>query len=189
MADRSSLINQIYYQELGRLQADQQGLEYWNSRSDLTDEELRRQIRGGAGIQGESVVAPLMADQSYAAFLRKMQFDESAIQSSLQAAQEAAARRIQGQKATYDFQRQKGAEGIDRSYESRQNRSGRRLTDLAENRTQIDRSQLQFETGVNEQKAAMEREAATQIADMRRTNAEEQLAARDRLTQRSATLA
>lgn len=190
MADRSSLINQIYYQELGRLQADQQGLEYWNSRSDLSDEELRRQIRGGAGIEGASVVQPLLADQSYAAFLRKMQFDESSIQSSLQAAQEAAARRIQGQKATYDTQRDQTKRNVQQGFESRgMFRSGGHLKQQNEGRTAIDRSQLQFETGVNEQKASMERDAATQIADMRRANAEQQLAARDRLTQRSATVA
>jgi hypothetical protein len=184
--DRSSLINKIYYQELGRLNPDQEGLDYWNQQSNLSDSQLRQAIREAGGMSGTSVNEPLMADQDYAAFLRKMQFNESQIQSSLQAAQEAAARRIQGEKATYDTQRKQGAQNINSGYEARQNRSGNRLTDLGENRTQIDRSQLKFETGINESKAKMERDAAAQIAGMRRDQAEQQVAARDRLTLRSA---
>lgn len=186
MADRSDLINRIYYQELGRLNADPQGLDYWNSRDDLSDDELRRQIRGGAGLSGESVTQPLLADQSYSAFLRKMQFDESQIQSSLQAAQEAAQRRITGQAPIYNDQRQQSAEGINSGFEARQNRSGGRLRRLAEGRGRIDRNQQAFEQGIYDQKAKMERDSASQIASLRRSRAEQELGARDRLTQRSA---
>ena len=189
MVDRNSLINQIYYQELGRLSPDEEGLAYWSGRTDLDDAGLRRAIRGSAlgASAAESPTAALMADQSYSAFLRKMQFNESQIQSSLQAAQEAAARRIQGQAGMYDKQREQSQRNVDQNFESRgMFRSGGRLKTAAEGRTAIDYQQTQFETGVQEEKARMEREAASSIADLRRQRAEEELGARDRLTQRSA---
>lgn len=187
--DRSSLINQIYYQELGKLEADQEGLDYWNTKSGLSDADLRAAIRHSAGMAGKSVNEPLMADSDYAAFMRKMQFNESQIQSSLQAAQEAAARRIQGQAGQYDLQRKQGAQNIDESYGARQNRAGGRLVDLSNQRTAVDLQQRQFESGINEDKARMERDAASQIAGMRRDQAEQQLQTRDKLTLRSAGMA
>ena len=191
MADRNSMIRNIYYQELGRLEPDQAGADYWATRTDLNDDQLRNAIRG-AGLgpnAGASVTAPLLADQSYAAFMRRMQFDESQIQSSLQAAQEAAVRRIQGQAGIYDKQREQGAKGVDQGFESRgMYRSGGRLNALNESRMGIDVQQRQFESGVQESKAQMERDAASKISDMRRQRAEEELSARDRLTTRSAGL-
>jgi len=186
--DRTELINRIYYQELGVLEADQSGLEYWLSRSDLDESQLRQAIREGAGLTGASVQEPLLADQSYAAFMRKMQFDESQIQSSLQAAQEAARRRIEGQAGNYDLQRTQATDGVNSSYEGRQNRSGNRLVDINDARTVVDRNQREFESGIAEANAQMETDAASSIASLRRSRAEEELAARDRLTQRSATI-
>lgn len=183
--DRNALIDQIYYQELGQLNADDASRAYWSG-TDLDETGLRWNIRNAAGLSGTSVNQPLMADSDYAAFMRKMQFDESQIQSSLQAAQEAAARRISGQRGMYDTQRQQGAQSINESYQARQNRTGGRLVDLNSNRAQIDLQQGQFESGVNEGKSEMERKAAGQIAEMRRAQAEQQLATRDRLTLRSA---
>lgn len=189
MVDRSSLINQIYYQELGRIGADQGGLDYWRGRTDLTDEALRQQIRGaGLGPNvGESVVAPLLADNNYSQFLRGMQFNESQIQSNLQAAQEAARRRITGQAGQYDLQRQQGLQNVDESFESRgMYRSGGRLAKAGEVQRAVDLNQRQFEEGIYEGTAQMERDAAQKIADMRRQRAEEELGARVRLTEGSA---
>lgn len=188
MADRSTLINRLYYQELGEINPDQAGLDYWNGRTDLDEAGLRAQIRGArlGPAAGPSVVAPLMADQDYGAFLRKMQFDESSIQSSLQAAQEAARRRIAGQAGQYDTQRIQAERGVNNSFESRgMSRSGGRLKQQSETRTAIDLGQRQFEDQVYEGSAAAEREAATRIADMRRERAEQELNARTRLTQGS----
>ena len=186
--DRTALVNEIFYQELGRLEADPQGLAYWNSRDDLSDEDLRKQIRG-AGLgpgAGPSVKAPLLADQSYAAFMRKMKFDESQIQSSLQAAQEAARRRITGQAGIFDKQQQTGERNINSSFEGRQNRSGGRLSRIGESDAAVGRSRTEFGNQIGEATAQMERDAASSIASLRREDAEQQLGARDRLTQRSA---
>ena len=186
--DRAELIRQIYYQELGRLRPDEAGAKYWAGRNDLNESQLRNAIRGsGLGANaGRSVVEPLLADSQFAAYLRGAQFNESQIQSSLQAAQEAAARRILGQRPMYAEQIKQGGQNINSSYEARQNRTGVRLKDLNDQRNAVERSRLQFETGVNENKAEMERKAAQDIAAIRRQGAEEQLAARDRLTLRSA---
>ncbi len=187
--DREAAIRRLYRDQLGVVNPDQAGLDFWMNQGWRDNEaELIRQMRGGAGLNPdppESVNQALLADKNYAAFLRGMQFDESQIQSSLQAAQEAAQRRITAQRDAYDLQRTQGEEGIQRSYEARQNRSGRRLLDIARNRSQIDRQQTQFETGIGDQTAQLERQAAADIASLRRQRAEQELGARDRLTQRS----
>lgn len=185
---REDLIRRLYYQELGRLNVDQQGMDFWTGEGFVEDESvLRNRLRGGAGLTGPSVTMPLLADQSYAAFMRKMQFDESQIQSSLQAAQEAAQRRITGQAGVYDQQRKQSEDGVNSSFEARQNRSGGRLVKINEGRTAIDRQQTEFKNNIGEASAQMERDAASSIADLRRERAEQELGARDRLTQRSAT--
>ena len=186
--DRNELIRRLYYQELGRNDATDEEINYWAG-TGLDENALRSNMRNSAGLSGESVTAPLLADQSYAAYLRGMQFNESQIQSSLQAAQEAAARKIQGQRPTWDQQRTDGAQNIDSGYERRQNRSGKRLVDLNKQRSAVDNSQLQFETGINEAKGQMERDAAANIASLRRERAEQEIGARDRLTMRSAGMA
>ena len=189
---RRDEINRIYYEKLGRTDPDQEGLDYWMGRDDLSLDQLQRAIVANSpmadklGVEdGGNVNSDLLADSQYSTFLRNMNFNESQIQSSLSAATEAAARRIQGGKAGYDRQRQQGQEQIDGSYEARQNRSGKRLVDLSRRRADVDRNQLTFETGINESKAKMQRESAQQIAGLRRNNVEQQMGARDRLTQRS----
>ena len=183
--DRTDLIDRIYYQELGRVDADEAGLNYWNSQSQLDDEELRNNIRYSAGLSGESIVAPLLADSTYASFLRNMELNESQIQSSLAAAQDAAARRIASRRPQYDTQREQGAERVNSSYTSRLNRSGKRLSDLNKNRLAIDTQQLNYEGGVADQRAQLERTAAQDIAALRRNNVSQQQAARERLTRAS----
>jgi len=186
--DRAALINEIYYQELGQTKADQGGLDYWLGRNDLDEAQLRASIREAAGESavGAADTGDLLADQGFAAFMRKMQFDESTIQSSLQAAQEAAQRRITGQAGQYDYQRRASEEGVNQGFESRgMYRSGGRLGKVHEGRTNIDRAQTEFESGIHEATAKMETDAASSIANLRRERAEQELGARDRLTQRS----
>lgn len=131
--------------------------------------------------------ADLLADSQFSRFLRRMQFDESSIQSSLQAAQEAARRRINSQAGQFDIQREQSSSNIDDDFESRGLfRSGGRLAKLAESGNLISTSQRQFEDSTRGGIAEMERQAAGQIGDLRRQRAEEELDARDRLTIRSA---
>lgn len=184
---REQMIRDIYYQELGRLEPDQDGLDHWMAQTDLTDDaSLREAIRYAAGMTGTSDTGDLLADPAYAAYLRGMQFSESQIQSSLQAAQEAAQRRITQQAGTFDTQRRDSERSVDQSFESRgMFRGGGRLLESAERRAQIDLSQNQFETGVLESSAQAEREAAESIAQLRRDRAEQELAARQRLTETS----
>jgi hypothetical protein len=161
-------------------------MKYWLGRTDLDDTQLRQAIRTAGGFKGKSVTEPLLADQGFAKFMRGQQFNESQIQSSLQAAQEAAARRISGQAGVYDQQRTDARRGTNQGYESRgMFRSGGRLGALHRGQTSIDRNQTTFESGIGEAKAQMERDAAQKIAGGRRQRAEEELGARDRLTQAS----
>lgn len=185
--DREELIKRLYYQELGRLNPDQAGLEFWTGEGWLDDEAaLRTRLRAGAGLEGESVVAPLLADKTYSAFLRNMQFNESQIQSSLQAAQEAAQRRIKAQAPLYDQQRRQSALSTNRNFEARgMYRSGGRLDKLAKDDKSLDYTQRKFESGINDASAEAERQAIADIAKLRRDRAEQELAARDRLTERS----
>lgn len=185
--EREEYIRAIYYQELGTVEPDQDGLDYWMGREDLADEAaLRRHMRGAAELDPASSLQPLLADEQFAAWLRGAQFNESAIQSSLEATQNALARRIQEQRATFDTQLRDQSRNIDRSYEARGNRSGGLHVDQNNARTSIDRSRLQFESGIADQKASAERQAAQQIGAIRREGAEEQVAARNRLTMQSA---
>jgi hypothetical protein len=184
--DRQALINSIYYQELDRVVPDQAGSEYWMSREDLDDDALRLAIRNAGGKRGESVTAPLLADNQFSAWMRGQQMNESTIQSNLQAAQEAANRRIHGQAGIYDRQRKQSERSTNQGYESRgMYRSGGRLNKVHDNRLGIDLQQRQFEDGINESKAQMERDAGSKVGDIRRQRAEQELGARDRLTQRS----
>lgn len=184
--DRNELVRRLYYQELGRIKPDIEGWQYW-ANSGLDENTMRTRMREAAGLSGKNPAEDLLADQQYNTFLRKMQFDESEIQSGLVAAKEAARRRIDAQSGLYDQQRMQGARGVDDSFEARgMYRSGGRLKSLNENRMGIDRQQAQFESGIHSQSAEAERQAAGKIAEMRRNRAEQELAARDRLTLRSA---
>jgi len=192
---RRDEINRIYYEKLGRTDPDQEGLDYWMGRDDLSLDQLQRAIVANSpmadklGVEdGGNLNAALLADQGYSAFLRNMNFDESQIQSSLMAAKRAAEARITGAKAGYNRQREQGTRGIQNSYEQRQNRAGKRLVDIGRNTADITRQQNTFETGINDAKAEMVRNSAQAIAKGRRNNVEEQMAARDRLTQRSVDL-
>jgi len=192
---RRDEINRIYYEKLGRTDPDQEGLDYWMGRDDLSLDQLQRAIVANSpmadklGVEdGGNLNSALLADQGYSAFLRNMNFDESQIQSSLMAAKRAAEARITGAKAGYNRQREQGTRGIQNSYEQRQNRAGKRLVDIGRNTADITRQQNTFETGINAAKAEMVRNSAQAIAKGRRNNVEEQMAARDRLTQRSVDL-
>jgi len=192
---RRDEINRIYYEKLGRTDPDQEGLDYWMGRDDLSLDQLQRAIVANSpmadklGVEdGGNLNSALLADQGYSAFLRNMNFDESQIQSSLMAAKRAAEARITGAKAGYNRQREQGTRGIQNSYEQRQNRAGKRLVDIGRNTADITRQQDTFETGINAAKAEMVRNSAQAIAKGRRNNVEEQMAARDRLTQRSVDL-
>lgn len=184
--DRNSLINAIYYQELGQLRPDKAGLDYWN-KSGLDEAGLRANIRAAGGLKGKSAVQDLLADQSYGAFLRKMQFDESAIESSREAAKTAAKNRIKLQAGQFNQQLEQGVRSANQNYEARgMYRSGGRLDAVNKQHTNVDSQRNQFNFGVNEAAANYDRDAATRIGDMRRENAEQQSQAADRLTRRSA---
>jgi len=187
-ARRKALIEQIYYQELGRSDVDAEGMKYWMDQAHTlnNDSKLRDYIRSAAGVTGPAVNPDLTKDQTYAAYLRQMQFDEAGIQTSLDRARTNAQAAIAAQSPLFDQQRAQAQDNVNDSFESRgMFRSGGRLAAGAESRNAIDTNQRQFETGQNQSIADAEFSASQDIASLRRQKAEQEVAARNRLTQGS----
>ncbi len=135
---------------------------------------------------GRAAQQDIMKDDQYSAFLRRMQFDESQIESNL-AAQREAIQRQQGIRAgEFDWQRFQSNQAIDRDFQNRGlHLAGRRVQDREQASATITQNQLQYENEQSERQAALARDAATRIADGRRERQEQELAARRRLTQQS----
>ena len=183
---RQDLINQIYYQELGRTAPDQAGLDYWMGKTDVSDDQLRDTIRASAGISGDNINQPLMADQGYAAFLRGNQLDASQIEGARAQAVAASIARGQAQSGNWETQRRDQARSINQGFESRgMQRSGSRLRGLAESESGIAGRQKSFELGLAQEQARANTGAAAAQERNRLAKTEEQLKARDRLTLRS----
>lgn len=185
---RRRQIMQLYTQVLGR-DADPGGLD--------THVAAMRQGKGLEGVRRALATSPefmqsprvVMTDPAYAAWMRQMQFDESEIQSGLAAAKEQARRRIAGQEPAWAMQRQDIAERHDRDFEARgMLRAGGRLRRIHEDQARVDFQATQAADAAREGIVAQETAAARRLADLRRRNAEEVLAARDRLTLRHAGL-
>ncbi len=184
--DRRALIEQIYFQELGRNAVDAKGMQHWLGQTQLSDQQLRDTIRFAAGVKSPAVNPDLSKDPTYAAFLRQMEFDETGIQTALERARTAASSNIASQTPMFEQQRTQAAQNVDRNAEARgMFRSGRRLDQRAQARDSIDLNQRRFEENQRESILGAEQGAADQIARLRRQKAEQELAARNRLTQQS----
>lgn len=199
-ARRKALIEQIYYQELGRRAVDKSGMNYWLSVAQQlnNDDKLREAIRfagsqatknrTGSDLPGgpSRTAADLNKDAQYRAFLRQMAFDETQIQSGLDRARTSALNKIATQAPLYDQQRAQSGRAVNDSFESRgMFRSGARLDERAQRRDAIDLSQRQFEQSQRTSIQDAEYSAANDLARLRRQRMEQELAARDRLTRGS----
>jgi len=130
--------------------------------------------------------ATLLQDPAYSAFLRRQGFDESEIQSTLAANKEALGRRILQAQPGRQIRREDAQRGINQDFENRGLlRSSSRLAAQARADQKLDLEKTQFETGIREEQAGLEREAASRLAAGRRRQVEEGEAARYRISQRN----
>lgn len=149
----------------------------------VADQHRREQL-GSLDIPDNEV----LKNNDYAAYLRKMKFDEAEIRSTTLAQKEAIQRQIQARAGQFDFQRYQAANNIERDFASRGlRRAGGRIKRTNEATAAINQQQGQYELGQREQMAANERLAASRIADMERERAERERQAREQMTQDSVT--
>lgn len=186
-ARRLGLIRSAYYNYFGTSDPDQAGLQHWLNRSQAlnNDQKLIDEIAyvGGAGRQ-PGLSAQVLSDPEYAAWFRGMQLDESQTQSALAAARDAAMRRIGVQNSMYDTQQKQAEQNVNDNAEARgMYRSGGRLQQLNDTTTEFDRQRAAYNNSVSESLSEAERDAARQLAELRRQNAERVLATRTRMTE------
>ncbi len=186
------------YRELYKRDPRPDELAYWRGiqstrgmePSQLVD-TIRYSASQAAAAQGgtsETATADVdvMKDDQYTAFLRRMQFDESQIESNLAAQRESIQRQQKIRAGEFDWQRHQSNQAIDRDFANRGlYGAGRRVQDREQAEATINQTQLQYETEQSERQAALQRDAANRIASGRREKQEQELAARRRLTQQS----
>lgn len=177
--ERRRYIEEVYRTHLGR-PADEEGLRYWYG-TDLSGVDLINQMRHSAGLDSE-----LYQDAAFAAFERMRAHREGQIESEREyrGTQIDSQRRLAG--SLLDRQQDIGLRQVDRDFESRglYHSSGRTdargdvLTDIGLNRQT---QELQFA----QQRADVNRQAAIDLANLSRQRDEEEVAARQRLSNRS----
>lgn len=183
---RKNLIRSAYYNYLG-YNPDEAGLQYWLAQSQglNNDSKLVDAIAFSGGAERQpGLSAQVLSDPEYASWFRQMGIEESQAQSALAANRDAALRRMNTQVSMYDQQREQSRRNVNDDAEARgMFQSGGRLQKLNETDTEYDRQRAQYTEGVAEGIAQDERQAAQQLADLRRQNAERILATRTKLTQ------
>lgn len=173
-------IRSIYRTDLGQT-ADDEGLNYWKD-SGLGGIDLVKAMREAAGMSNE-----LFADSAYTAFDRQRRHRELEIESDRLARTAALQRQRQVAGAEFDRQRDLGLSAIDREAESRgAYRTGGRLRKRGELVQRIAGERSRSELSSIDQEAELNRQAAAQVADLSRQRDEQEVAARRRLTQKSA---
>lgn len=177
---RRDYVKAIYEQQLGR-EADYEGLNYWIEQRNLQGNDLIRQMRESAGLDNT-----LFQDPAYAAFERqRMQQD-----GTIEADRLARLREIDAQRqlagATYDRNLQIGLENVDDKAEARgMYRSGGRTKSRQELATAIANERGAAELQSSSQAADVNRAAAADRAELSRQRDEQEVATRNRLTQKS----
>lgn len=185
---RIQLIRSAYRNYLGRDEPDTAGLQYWLDQSQVlnNDQKLVEAIAyaGRGQVQPQpSLESQVLADPEYASWFRQMGLRESEAQGALAAAREAALRRVGAQRSMFSEQQRQAVRNVDDNAEARgMFRSGGRLQELSRVGTEFDRQRSAYETSVADSLAEAERNTASQIADLRRQNAERIVQTRDRLT-------
>lgn len=182
------LVSNKYQEALGR-EADEAGRDYWVGQlmnGQITPDQLGDRLR-----QIEITPTSLaLQDADYASYLRGANLQESELESALAAARDRFNRNLEMQRPMYEEQRRQSEETANYNFEDRGlYRSGMRLTDIADRRTQIDRNELLQRQSATEGLAGQESDITRQIAALRRQRLEQEEAARTRLTQRDASTA
>lgn len=140
-----------------------------------------------AAARQEKRTVRLMQDPAYAAFMRQMGFDESEIESNLTALKASYDRQIVRQTPIFADQRLKAETAANRSADNRGLfRSGQRLFDVADRQSQVDLTEEQFRTGIQDSKLEASVDRDKKLNTLERMRQEEAVSARDRLTSEDA---
>lgn len=173
-------IREVYESDLGRTGVSDGEVDYWVG-TGLSGNDLIMTMRDAAGLDNE-----LYEDPAYSAFMRSLRARESEVREDLDFTRSRIERQRLLASDLRDRQIEQGTDRINQSAESRgMFRSGGRLRDLAENRADIDRNFSRQELGFADQEAEATRRATRQLAQGSRSRDEAEIAARNRLTQRS----
>ena len=114
------------------------------------------------------------ADPAYLAYLRSVGVEESALQNVANQRVSALTRQMARQLPVYAQQRQDAVQGVGNAYEDRgMFRGGQRITDQAKAGREVDRQQLEYTTGVQDQLGGIYLSTAADIAARRRALAEQ----------------
>jgi hypothetical protein len=182
------LVGDTYRSTLGR-EADEGGRDYWVGQlmnGAITPDKLADTLRQ----QELTPTSYALQDADYAAFLRGANLQESEYESALASARDRLNRNLSQNTAMFDEQRRQSEQGVSDSWESRGLfRSGGRLVDTAEKRTQVDRNQALAHQSMTDTYSGQESDVTRQIAALRRQKLEQETAARQRLTSRDAQTA
>lgn len=181
-------VAEAYKTNLGR-DADEAGRDYWVGQlmnGTITPDQLGETLRR----QEITPTSLALQDADYAAFLRGANLQESEYESALASARDRMNRNLTQNASMFDEQRRQSEQSVNDSWESRGLfRSGTRLVDVADKRTQVDRNQALSTQAMTDTFAAQESDVTRQIAALRRQRLEQDAAARQRLTSRDAQTA
>jgi len=178
--DRSDYIANLYRTVLGR-QGDAAGQAYWEGRTDLSGQDLLTEFRKGAGLDNE-----LYADPAYNAFMRTYRQREGTINADRADQARHLANQNKITQHVFDRQQEQGLQNTNNSYESRgMYQSGGRIRDRGQLITDIATNRANSTLANTRQQNELNRGAAQEMASLSRQRDEQEVAARNRLTNKS----
>lgn len=176
---RAEEIRQIFRTELGQ-NADPTAIEHFLG-TGLQGNDLLRTIRFVGGRSNQ-----LFDDAAFSAFARQMRRRQSQIEADTAMRRGEIDRSRQLARLALDRQRAAALNRVDDDFEARgMFRSGGRIQRRADAVRDSALRQAQLDQQTAEQQADVNRQASSQIADLSRQRDEQEIAARNRLTDRS----
>ena len=178
---REDQIREMYREELGR-EPDAGGMRYWlNKRTDLTGDDLRREIRGAGIVDND-----LYKDPAYAAFMR----GNNQQAGTVEADRIQATRNLQNQQriatAKFDLNEKRGLEKVNDEAESRgMYRSGGRIKNRGDLVTDIGMQRGEQAVNNSERQNTVQRDAANELARLSRERDKQEVVSRNNLTNKS----
>ena len=154
MATASALTRQdiegLYQNLLGR-RGDEEGINYWLTRTDLTPMQIAAQMSAMNGVQ-DSGYGYLLGDATYAPYLNNALLDKDQIEANriLKQSQLEANQQVQG--GIYDTQRRDASYNVTRDYQNRgMSRSSGAAFGQARERSRVDQMQSAYDLGITNQ--------------------------------------
>lgn len=177
---RGDTIRSIYNDDLDR-GTDQEGLDYWMGRTDLTGDALLKEIRSTAGLTNE-----LYEDTVYSAYDRRRRQQALTTQSNLDKLIDDRNNQRLIANQGFDDQLTSSLDNADDSAESRgMFSSGGRYDARADASKSIERNRQSSNLATTTQIRDARESAANDLSAMSRERDEQEIAARKRLTTRS----